>query len=81
MGRRRSPLSKTMVTNHHPLVREAMEIVAAGTMADDEVTDRAGVGGRVLIHWRKGSMPRVANLDAVLQVMGYRLKIVRIDDV
>jgi hypothetical protein len=79
MGRRRAPLSQTRGPNHHPVVRGAIEIVDAGGLAYDCVEERAGVGHRTLRHWRNGRMPQVANLDAVLQVMGYRLSIVKMD--
>ena len=44
-----------------------------------DVADRAGLGRGTVSRWQAENSPRVTSLEAVLNVLGYRLAIVPID--
>jgi DNA-binding phage protein len=64
--------------DQHPLIKQLDQIVAAGHTNPKEICDRAGVDRDWLYRRRRGaSLPNIGNFDAVLNVLGYRLAIVR----
>lgn len=61
---------------HHPLIGEFDRLQQEASLSDGEVVRRAGVAASLIGMWRGGRHPRLANFDAVLNVLGYRLAIV-----
>ena len=60
----------------HPFVRRIyQEMVAQQTTASD-VAERSGVGRDTIRSWRGRNSPTLANIEAVLGALGYRLEIV-----
>jgi transcriptional regulator with XRE-family HTH domain len=48
--------------------------------SQEDVADRSGVSSSAMRKWRNGSrVPNLLDLDAALQVLGYRIGVVPID--
>jgi hypothetical protein len=60
-----------------PLVREAIEILRRQPLKETDIALRAGIHVYAIRMWRLGHSPVVRNLLAVLDVLGYELRIVR----
>ncbi len=72
----KGPRGKIPIPLHaHPLVRFIVRRMNADLMTFEDVERRSGVDASTVHHWRD-SNPRIHNLEAVLNVLGYRLKIV-----
>jgi hypothetical protein len=73
---------KIPVPQHvHPTVREFFRLLNAEKTTLTEVGQRGGFRRRTLSAWRYNREPRVSNLDAALNVMGYELVVRRRRDV
>lgn len=70
----------TVPEKAHPLVREFYRLVIAKGAHLLDVHVAAGLGRNVLAKWRTTNTPNVASLEAALNVIGYRLAIVPLDD-
>lgn len=64
----------------HRLVRRMFDLMRETETTQTDIAEEAGVSINWFSHIRVRSMPRVDTLDAVLNVMGYRLDVVRIED-
>lgn len=66
--------------NHcHPLVRRMYLLAIKRQEKLTELANSAGLNPHTISNWRR-QMPKIDTLDAVLNVMGYRLAIERIGD-
>ena len=59
--------------NSHPLVREVFEIANDERIGLLDLAERAGLSKNTLQDWRTRSMPTVAKLNAVGNVLGWEL--------
>ena len=63
-------------TSHaDPLVRRLFTLIAEHQVALEDLAVRAGVGLTTIGRWRSGRAATVHNLEATLNVLGYRLYI------
>jgi len=76
MAKRKRKGRMPIVSGHHPAVVFLDEQLAVQKRPAYRVADAAGLSINVISHWRRGGTPSVGNLDAVLQVLGYRLAVV-----
>jgi len=79
-GGGKSPGKISVPKHAHPLVRKVYrEIIAQDTTAKD-VCREAGFGkeGKTIYQWRS-VLPRIDNLEAALNVLGFKLIVVPID--
>lgn len=61
----------------HPIVRWIWEQINSQRASQEDVAERAGVNSSTLRKWRDGvRSPRVVELEAVVNVLGYKLKVV-----
>ena len=67
------------VSRAHPLVREFRVLAEKKRMKLTRITMEAGLGERTISGWSIDRSPTVANLEAALNVIGYRLLIVRLE--
>ncbi len=63
----------------HPLVKRLFELMQHERIGVLDMAARAGVNGNTLRDWRNRTLPNVANLDACLNVLGYRLTVEEIE--
>lgn len=63
--------------NAHPLVTDLFEIMNNQNMPPNDLATRAGICPQTIYGWRIKTNPTVPNLEACLNVLGYRLEIVR----
>lgn len=56
------------------------DIMARKKITAKEVCRRAGLAKKVVWYWKRAHSPRVANLEAALNVIGCKLIIVRKED-
>ena len=68
------------VANHHPLLHAFEAVQRARGLSDTQINERAGFSSNALRTWRQGRNPTVANLDAALNVLGFRLVLAPLDD-
>ena len=64
--------------NNNPIVRFIAEQAFKQRMTMFDLGERAGMSKDTIRHWRHKSTPRVDHAEAVLNVLGYTLKPVRI---
>lgn len=65
----------------HPIVRWIWQQINDQRASQEDVAERAGINSSTLRKWRDGvRSPRVVELEAVVNVLGYRLKIVMQED-
>ena len=57
----------------HPLVRRLFEEMDRQKLGPATVADRSGLNRNTLAHWRTRTTPRVADLEACLNVVGLEL--------
>lgn len=67
---------KFVVPGHHPLVHFMDDQLVIQRVTATEAAKRAGIGQCVVSQWRRGVTPSIANFDAVLNVLGYKLAVV-----
>ena len=63
--------------NVHPIVKETLELVIKSGVTREIIGEAAGLGGNTITHWHTHS-PGLASVSHVLEVLGYKLKIVKI---
>lgn len=63
----------------HPLVRRFFELVNCRQMTIAAIARRSGVRRNSIFKWRE-STPTLPSLEAALNVLGYRLAIVPLED-
>lgn len=63
-------------THAHPLVRRLYAELNKQQTTMKEVEDRAGLRLGAIGEWGRRHTPRVADLDAALNVIGYRVQVV-----
>lgn len=61
----------------HPLAREFFEIVEESRRSLRSIAGEMGVHAKTLSSWKKTNSPNVTSLEAALNVLGYRLVILR----
>ncbi len=66
--------------NAHPLVKFLFERMKEERTKYIEVADRAGVGYGTIRKWRRGRAPTIMNIEACLNVMGYEIRAVRMEE-
>ena len=67
--------------NNNPLIKRLVDLMNETEIDSYEVCRQAGVSTASIHAWRTKSHPNITNLEAVLNVLGYKLAIVRLDDV
>ena len=73
--------AKHPIRAQQPIVRQALELVEDSGTEGVIITKQAGIYRNGISMWRRGlCSPNVGQLEAVLNVIGYRLAIVRNDD-
>ena len=63
-----------------PLVKQLLYIVDEQGLAIAKVADRSGVSFQTILRWQNSNIPNLYNFRAVLQSIGYDLKIIKIED-
>lgn len=78
-GRKKAPPKERQFnegTVAHRLAYETLKIAFEQGWSDWRLTKAAGVAANVFTNWRHRSDPRLSTLEAVLDVLGYKLAIV-----
>lgn len=57
-----------------PLVRRLFEEMNRADMSCDRLVEEAGICRETLIRWRKGTPPKLADIEACLNVFGLTLR-------
>ena len=60
-----------------PQVRDLFLIAEAANMPMGQLAERAGVHEKQFVEWRKGRTPKLANIEACYNVLGYTLRAVK----
>jgi len=76
-NKRRGDFVRNRITNNNPLVRFIFEEMHRQQIHECDMSERVGYHRDTLRKWRTAHQPRVVDLEAVLDFLGYRLKIVR----
>jgi DNA-binding phage protein len=66
--------------NTHPLIQQLADIISASPYSVSALGRTAGVGNKTIHGWFRRHNPSIHNLDAVLNVLGYRLTVVAIEN-
>ena len=64
--------------NNNPVVRFIADQAFKQKMTMYDLSERSGMNKDTIRHWRHASTPRVDHAEAVLNVLGYTLKPVKI---
>ena len=67
--------------NTNPLIVQLVELMNEQEVDTIDLCESAGVSHTAIHSWRTKSNPNSTNLEAVLNVLGYTLAIVRLEDV
>lgn len=74
-------VSPKPITTASVVTRELFEAVNASGMSDVAVSKVTKTNRRTVIRWRRGeTSPAVFHLEAVAQSLGYRLKLVPVEE-
>ncbi len=65
---------------HMRLVKWLAEEIPLQSRFYDDVFDEAGLSKSVFHHWRAGRVPNIANFEAVVNALGYRLTVEPLDE-
>jgi hypothetical protein len=60
----------------HPLVRKLVELANADMTTMNEVAIRAGLRPETVSNWRYRNSPRIADLEAAFNALGYEIHVV-----
>ena len=72
------PQSRTKETHCHPLVKFIFDQCERQRISPKELAKKAGLGDRCAIYkWRKKWNPQLPNFEAVINALGFEIKIVR----
>jgi len=63
-----------------PVIRSFAYLHWLSGMTDKEMSEKSGVAQRSFYDWRNGRTARVPNINAALNVLGYELAVVKIED-
>ncbi len=66
--------------NRDPLIRQLIGLINRNKLNATEIASKAGLTENAIHVWARKSSPRIQNLEAALNVMGYKLAIKKIDD-
>lgn len=78
---RRAKYAERIRSRHvHEIVRLVEQEMFDRRLNRKDVSSRAGLGHNAIEQWIYGHSPSIANIEAVLQVLGYRLTVSPIDD-
>lgn len=61
----------------HPMVKRLFEIMAEEDMMLVDLVERSGVAKSTFKNWRTRTVPRIDQLEACFNVLGYTLKLQR----
>lgn len=64
----------------HPLIRRLYEEMSYQQLGVTDTAERAGVARETIKGWRKNHCPRIGELEACFNVLGYTLKPTRMKD-
>ena len=67
--------------NNNPLIVQLVDLMSETEIDSYDLCRRAGVSTASIHSWRTKSNPNITNLEAVLNVLGYTLAIVKLEDV
>ena len=67
--------------NNNPLVVQLVDLMNEQEIDTIDICESAGVSLTSIHAWRTKSNPNITNLEAVLNVLGYTLAIVKLEDV
>ena len=67
--------------NNNPLIVRLVELINEAEIDGNDLCDRAGISLTSVTSWRYRTNPSIVNLEAVLNVLGHRLVIEKLDDV
>lgn len=77
--RERSPIGKvpgSAPTSVHPVVRLVFDELVKQNLSKAILAERSGIGASTLGHWKAGkTSPRLSDLEAVLNVLGYTVSV------
>lgn len=73
-------VKKKPTRNPHPLVREFLNLTHRERISDKDIAGRAGLGKDTIKDWRYRTTPNLCLFEAALNVLGYRLTIVKMKD-
>lgn len=79
---RQKQMSLAMVepcVNNDPLVQELYRLVNEDWRSHRAIADKAGLAKNTLTNWFKRTSPKACDLQAALNVIGYRLEIVKVE--
>lgn len=81
MGSRRGRFKAKWVPERgHPIIRFMIEEINRQRRNYEELAETSGVARNFAHSWRRGADPKLTNIDAVLNALGYRLIVEKIDD-
>lgn len=63
----------------HPIVRQVMHELLARKMTLTDIADLSGVSGQSIGGWKYDISPKLANIEAVANALGYRVALVPIE--
>ena len=63
-----------------PLVKELLNLCDEQEIAINKVAEKSGVSFQTILRWQNANIPNLYNFRAVLQSIGYDLKIIPKDD-
>ena len=66
--------------NAHPLIRQLADIISASPYSINAVARTAGVTSQTIHGWFRRHNPSIDNLEAVFNALGYRLKVIAIEN-
>ena len=69
-----------MVTNGSPTVQSLFKIAREKNMTQNEMSRQTGIVATTLKSWRIRNQPRITDLEAALNALGYELEVVRIQE-
>ena len=61
----------------HPLVKQTFDLARESELSQRQISSEAGLVVSLFYHWSRRSVPIITNLEAVLNVLGYELQIVK----
>lgn len=73
------PQRSLTLQNLHPAVQFLFEEMAFQRRHGTEVMTRAGMGQSAATDWKRGVDPHISNLEAALNVLGYRISVERME--
>ena len=68
------------VTNGSPVVQSLFKIAREANMTQKELAEKTGIVATTLKSWRMRNQPRITDLEAALNALGYELKVVNLPE-